>query len=308
MTPLSPKTPDRDVRLALVALGAVLGVTVAWWALALWPVPGETPAWLSRAREVCFNADDAGLPDVSGWMLLIGQPLGMFGFLAVVWPRPLGQGLAWLGGRAGGRAVLVGAVLLVVGGITATAVRVSRVATAQAASVRLPPSMPAADHPRLDRAAPPLGLVNQRGERVELEALAGRPAVVTFAFGHCGDICPLVVENARRARDEAWGPDGATLVVVTLDPWRDTPARLPGLAERWQLGPGDHLLGGTVDEVEAVLDAWNMARQRDPTTGDVAHPPLLYLVDAEGTIVFATISGRATIVELARRMSGPGQG
>jgi protein SCO1/2 len=166
--------------------------------------------------------------------------------------------------------------------------------------------MPAADHPRLDRAAPPLGLIDQHGETVGLERLAGRPVLVTFAFGHCADICPLVVDNARRARDEAWGSDGAALVVVTLDPWRDTPARLPDLAERWRLGPGDHLLGGPVDEVEAVLDAWNMARERDPMTGDVAHPPLLYLVDAEGSIVFATLSGRETIVELARRLSRPG--
>jgi protein SCO1/2 len=298
---------DREGRLALLALGAVLVVTVAWWALALWPVPGETPAWLSRAREVCFNADADGLPDVSGWMLLIGQPLGMFGFLVVVWPRPVAWGLAGLAtAGAGGRAVLALAVVVVLGGVTATGVRVSRVARAQAASVRLPPGMPAADHPRLDRAAPSLGLVDQRGETVSLESLAGRPALVTFAFGHCADICPLVVDNARRARDEAWGPDGAALVVVTLDPWRDTPARLPDLAERWRLGPADHLLGGPIDEVEAVLDAWNMARERNPTTGDVAHPPLLYLVDAGGTIVFATLSGRETIVELARRLSRSG--
>jgi protein SCO1/2 len=304
---LSSTSPDREGRLALLALGAILVVTVAWWALALWPVPGETPAWLSRAREVCFNADADGLPDVSGWMLLIGQPLGMFGFLVVVWPRPVAWGLAGLAtAGAGGRAVLALAVVVVLGGVTATGVRVSRVARAQAASVRLPPGMPAADHPRLDRAAPSLGLVDQRGETVSLESLAGRPALVTFAFGHCADICPLVVDNARRARDEAWGPDGAALVVVTLDPWRDTPARLPDLAERWRLGPADHLLGGPIDEVEAVLDAWNMARERNPTTGDVAHPPLLYLVDAGGTIVFATLSGRETIVELARRLSRSG--
>lgn len=304
---MSSTSPDREGRLALLALGAILVVTVAWWALALWPVPGETPAWLSRAREVCFNADADGLPDVSGWMLLIGQPLGMFGFLVVVWPRPVAWGLAGLAtAGAGGRAVLALAVVVVLGGVTATGVRVSRVATAQAASVRLPPGMPAADHPRLDRAAPSLGLVDQRGETVSLESLAGRPALVTFAFGHCADICPLVVDNARRARDEAWGPDGAALVVVTLDPWRDTPARLPDLAERWRLGPADHLLGGPIDEVEAVLDAWNMARERNPTTGDVAHPPLLYLVDAGGTIVFATLSGRETIVELARRLSRSG--
>ncbi len=301
MSPDGGNRLDRGGRLALLALGAVLVITAGWWALALWPAPGATPEWLARARAVCFNAGPDGLPDVSGWMLLIGQPLGMLGFLAVVWPRPLARGLGWLGRRRAGQAALAATVLLVVAGLAGAGVRVARAAAADAPP-RLPAGMAASDHPRLDRPAPALGLVDHRGERVDLSALEGRPALVTFAFGHCADICPLVVENARRARDEAWGPDGASLVVVTLDPWRDTPGRLPDLAERWQLGPGDHMLGGEVEEVEAVLDAWNVARERDTRTGDVAHPPLLYLVDATGTIAFATLSGKDVVVGLAERL------
>ncbi|HSG48333.1 MAG TPA: SCO family protein [Longimicrobiales bacterium] len=292
---------EEGQRLALLALGAVLLVTVGWWALALWPVPTGTPEWLSRARAVCFNAGPDGLPDVSGWMLLIGQPLGMLGFLVVVWPRELSGGVRWLATRRGGQATLAGAGVFLLAGLLGTGVRVANAAGAQAPP-RLPPGMAAADHPRLDKAAPELGLVDHRGERVALADLEGRPALVTFAFGHCADICPLVVENARRARDEAWGPDGATLVVVTLDPWRDTAGRLPELARRWALGPADHMLGGDVEEVEAVLDAWNVARHRDPMTGDVAHPPLVYLLDADGTIAFATLSGKETLVGLAGRM------
>ncbi len=296
---------DRDGRLALLALGAILAVTMAWWALALWPTPGETPGWLVRAREVCFNAGDDGLPGVSGWMLLIGQPLGMTLFLLFVWPRAVGRGLGWLMGWGGGRVALLAVTLVVIGGLGAAGARVSRVAEDRAPPVSLPPGMPAADHPRQDRPAPALGLVNQRAETVTLADLAGRPAIVTFAFGHCGDICPLVVENARRARDEAWGTNGGTLVVVTLDPWRDTPGRLPDLAERWRLGPGDHLLGGDVEAVEAVLNAWNVARERNPTTGDVAHPPLTYLLDRDGVLTYVTLSGRNVLVELAREVETP---
>ena len=298
---MSGRTLDRGELLALMALGIVLLVTVAWWALALWPTPTATPEWLSRARAVCFNAGPDGMPDASGWILLIGQPMGMLGFLVVVWPEQLGRGLSWLARRRGGQVTLAATALMLLGGLLGTGVRVARAAAAQAPA-QLPAGMAASQHPRLDREAPALGLVDHRGDRVELSDLVGRPALVTFAFGHCGDICPLVVENARRARDEAWGPDGASLVVVTLDPWRDTPGRLPDLAERWQLGPGDHMLGGEVDEVEAVLDAWNVARQRDLQTGDLAHPPLLYLLDESGTIAFATLSGRETIVGLAGRL------
>jgi hypothetical protein len=66
------------------------------------------------------------------------------------------------------------------------------------------------------------------------------------------------------------------------------------------MGPGDHVLSG--GEVESVVDAWNVARQRDLRTGDLAHPPLIYVVDASGTIAFATLSGGRKLVQLARRL------
>ncbi|MDT8369773.1 MAG: SCO family protein [Longimicrobiales bacterium] len=296
-----PRRLDPDARLALLALGAVGVVTVAWWWLALAPAAGE-PEWLTRTRQVCFNLGPDGLPGVSGWMLLIGQPLVLLAFLGVVWPAPLRRGVGWIVGSPPGRLIGGVAVVGVLAGATSTTMRVTRVIEARAARLELPAGMAAADHPRLDRPAPPLDLVDQAGRRVTWDDLAGRPTVVTFGFGHCGDICPIVVENARAARDEAWGPGGAALVVVTLDPWRDTPARLGELAERWHLAPGDRVLGGAVAEVEAVLDAWTVARERDLATGDIAHPPLVYLVDATGTLAFVTLSGRETIVELAERM------
>jgi protein SCO1 len=301
--PAAATPREHDARLAFTALGAVFAITVGWWALALWPVPGD-PEWLERARAVCFNAGPDGLPDVSGWMLLIGQPLGMFGFLVVVWPGPVVEGLRWAATRPVGQAGLALALLFTMGGLTGTGMRVASAMAARAPIESLPVNMTVAEHPRLDWEAAELGLSDQRGELLTLASLEGRPAFVTFAFGNCHDICPLVVQQARAARDAAWGPEGAALVVITLDPWRDTPARLPAVAGRWGLeGPRDHLLGGTVSEVEAVLDAWNVARSRDPVTGDIAHPSLTFLLSEEGTIAFATLSGRETMLGLAKRLT-----
>lgn len=294
---------DREASLALWGLGLVFGITVVWWALALWPAPGQTPQWLELARSVCFNAGPDGLPGVSGWILLIGQPLGMFGFLAVVWPQAVARGLGTALHRPLGRLGLLGIFLISVGGLLGTGVRVARAMDAQVAPVLLPSVMTAAEHPRLDQAGAPLDLLDHRERMLTLDDLRGRPAVVTFAFGNCHDICPVVVDQARRARDAVWGPEGAAMVVVTLDPWRDTPGRLPDLAARWSLeGPSNHLLGGSVEEVERVLDGWNVARYRDPNTGDVAHPPLIYFLSADGSIAFATLSGYGIMVELGRRL------
>ena len=36
--------------LALGALAVILGVTAAWWALALWPAGDVEPEWLARGK------------------------------------------------------------------------------------------------------------------------------------------------------------------------------------------------------------------------------------------------------------------
>jgi protein SCO1/2 len=170
--------------------------------------------------------------------------------------------------------------------------------------------MPPDTYPRLDREAPPLSLVDHRGERLALDALTGRPALVTFAFGNCETICPVIVhdtlaaqEIVRRQSAADDEPDAVPrVVIVSLDPWRDTPARLAHLADHWKLGDDAHVLSGSVAEVEAVLDAWNVARRRDPKTGDVTHPSLVYILDEQGAIAFATRGNTAAMVELLGRI------
>ena len=64
------------------------------------------------------------------------------------------------------------------------------------------------------------------------------------------------------------------------------------------------MLSGTVAEVNAALDALQVARQRVPDTGDIVHPALVYVLDGEGTIAYAA-SGHADLIEeLARRAAG----
>lgn len=297
------RVEERDATYAVVALVAILIVTVGWWALALWPAD-EDVEWLARARLACFNMGSDGLPDASGWMLLVGQPLSMLAFLALVWPREVAAGVSRAARGTLGRAALAVSVAIIVTGIAAASMRVASARAARTPPTELGGAMTADDHPRLDRDAPSLDLVDQRGERVTLETLRGRPALVTFAFANCHDICPVVVAQARAVRDAVWPGGNASLVIVTLDPWRDTPARLPALASLWGLAdPRAYVLGGTVDEVEAVLDRWNVARTRDTATGQVAHPPLTYLLDDAGRIAFVTLSGHDVLRALAGRLA-----
>jgi protein SCO1/2 len=270
--------------LALGALALILAVTAAWWALALLPLAAATPEWLLRAREVCFGAAPDALPDAGGWILLVGEPIGLLAVLVVVWGDALREGFRLASARPAGRILLAGVGLGLVIGLGAAARLVAQ-AQAQPFATGAPRSRPiAADG--LDRTAPALRLVDQHGDSVDLQRFRGRPVIVTFGFGHCTTICPLTVQAARSAVRRL-ADRRAALLVVTLDPWRDTPSRLPFLAAQWELDRDMHVLGGDVPAVESALSAWRVPRARNLASGDVAHPALVYIVDGGGRLAYA---------------------
>ena len=292
---------ERDEVQAFAGLIALFTITAAWWLLALWPV-ANGPAWLERTRYVCFGVDASGLPDAGGWIGLVGGPLGMLTILAFGWQRGM-RGLLQRSYASPSLAVtlrlmLFGCVLLIGGAV----LRLHEVR----ASTILPTNTDAepGDVPRLDRPAPRLGLVTQYGDTLAVAQLAGRPLLVTFAFAHCETVCPLVVTDALRAQEmlQRRG-DSIAVVVVTLDPWRDTPSRLPQMAAGWGIPQtGAWVLSGAIADVERVLDAWEVPRTRDARTGEVTHPTLTYVVDEAGRIAFAA-NGRAdALVSLIERL------
>ncbi len=285
----------------LGSIAFILAVTLGWWTLALWSVPGA-PDWLERTRSVCFNLTESGLPDASGWLLLFGQPPTMLAVLLAGWRSEVATSLRRLSAGRGGRITMGATAGLVLAGMVLAGARVADAAlpAVEWGTGIAAPSAP----PRLDRPWPELpALVDQRGESFDRSDLGSRPALITFAFGHCETLCPVVVQAARAAR-ESLGGDWAT-VVLTLDPWRDTPARLESLERGFGLDPSrDFVVGAEVADVEAALDAWKVARTRDPRTGDVTHPGLVYLVDRSGIVVYLATGGVDQLVALGRLIDG----
>ncbi|HET9010502.1 MAG TPA: SCO family protein [Gemmatimonadaceae bacterium] len=267
--------------LALVTLLAIVAITTAWWALALWPAGASEPEWLVRTRAACFGAAPGGLPDAGGWILLIGEPLGMMGVFLAIWRQSLAEDLRRLRADPLWRIVvgnLTVAAIVAVGLLGARVARgygVGRSVTTRNAGVLT----------RLDAVAPSVTLVDQHEQQVALGDYRGRPALLTVAFGHCTTVCPTIVGDLMAARRSA-GRTDVRLLVLTLDPWRDTPDRLPTLAEHWGLARDDRVLSGSIAEVEAALDGLGIARTRNETTGAVDHVATVLFLDARGRVAW----------------------
>jgi cytochrome oxidase Cu insertion factor (SCO1/SenC/PrrC family) len=282
---------------ALATLGLILAITASWWALALWPVPSDGPQWVLLTREVCFGSTPDGLPNAGGWVLLVGQPLGMIGLLAAVWGAELRAGLALAMGRASGQLAVGIATALMVTGAWSVAARV-RDAGREPFSTGAERDI-ATQLTRLRDVPPAMALTDQSGRDVTLEDFRGRPVVVAFAYAHCQTICPVIVSDllAAQQRLEEARP---VVVVVTLDPWRDTPSRLPSIAKQWGLGSDAHVLSGPPETVERTLNAWRVPRTRNQRTGDLTHPPIVYVIGADGRIAYA-VGGNADAITAAVR-------
>jgi cytochrome oxidase Cu insertion factor (SCO1/SenC/PrrC family) len=284
-------------------------VTVSWWALAFWPVD-VSPGWLTIAREVCFGVRDSGLPDTAGWMTLMLAPLGMLIGIFVVWGDEIVDSFGMMRRHFWGAVclgVLIGAPLasaVWIGKFTADAMELSRAdeGAFDASNIgAMPPG-----YPRLNRTAPDFSLVDQHGNTVSPADWQGKVVIMTFAYAHCATVCPMVVHRLVRAMEMK--PDYPVQpVIVTLDPWRDTPSSLASLVKRWELPDGYQLLSGSPEAVSAMLEAYNAGGSRDEQTGEIAHPPLYYVIDTEGKLAYGLNNPPVDwLVEAGRRVATAG--
>ncbi|HEX6314312.1 MAG TPA: SCO family protein [Gemmatimonadaceae bacterium] len=259
---------------ALAALGVIGLVTAAWWALALYPA-ASAPEWVSRTRLACFGAEPGGLPNAGGWILLAGQPAGMLAMLFAGWGGVLRRDLRWAAGREWGKGLFGVAAVALVWGVAGAVSVVSDVRRGERFVLNDP--VPVAQAVTV----PALRLVDQLGRDFDLRSLQGRPVLVSFAFAHCETMCPTAIRELLRIRAES-GRDDIPIVVVTVDPWRDVPSRLATIAKAWNLSTADRVLSGSVEDVNAVLDAWGIGRRRDEMTGEVFHSLAAVLVNQDG--------------------------
>ena len=75
--------------------------------------------------------------------------------------------------------------------------------------------------------ATPFELTDQNGKTVTEQTLLGKSSAWFFGFTHCPDVCPTALAEMAQVLKEL-GPDAdkLTVVFVSVDPARDTPALL----------------------------------------------------------------------------------
>ncbi len=114
---------------------------------------------------------------------------------------------------------------------------------------------------------PDLVLTDTQGKKYDLRAATkGRPTLIYFGYTHCPDICPLTMNNIAVAKKQLpkAEQDKLSVVFVTTDPARDTPAELG----KWLKGIDPQFVGLTGDFATIQAAARTLGISIEPTHKD----------------------------------------
>jgi protein SCO1/2 len=114
---------------------------------------------------------------------------------------------------------------------------------------------------------PDLVLTDTKGEKYDLrKETKGKPTLIYFGYTHCPDICPLTMNNIAVAKKQLpkSEQDKLTVVFVTTDPARDTPAELG----KWLKGIDTRFVGLTGDFATIQASARTLGISIEPTHKD----------------------------------------
>jgi protein SCO1 len=174
------------------------------------------------------------------------------------------------------RVVLFAATIGIGIGLAAALVHRSQGSAAQPSPLRAQISWAAGAKP-----APGLALRDQSGARISLQSLRGRVVLLTFLDSKCVRECPIeghvLGDVFRRMKGTS-----ALALVVSVDPWADTPSSAGTFAARAGWSGNWRWLLGDRAALAPVWRAYNVAVKRTP--GDILHSTALYLIDPVGDL------------------------
>jgi protein SCO1/2 len=154
-------------------------------------------------------------------------------------------------------------------------------------------TLAAADEVPETAEAPPGGdftLVSSTGP-VSVQDFRGKVALLFFGYTKCPDVCPTSLAYMTAALNELDESElaGVQPIFVSVDPQRDTPARLEEYLEYFH--PAYLGLTGTEDEIAEVSKLYGAKYYQVELEGSavgyaVNHSAAVYLVDQDGTLRF----------------------
>jgi protein SCO1/2 len=139
-------------------------------------------------------------------------------------------------------------------------------------------------------AVPDFTLEAAGDQTVSLSDFRGQWVYLYFGYTFCPDACPVTLSKLAQLRDQLGDDaDRMQVIMVTVDPERDTPAVLADYVTRFN--PSFIGLAGTPEAIDAAGHPFGLYYQRNEGTTSggylVDHTTRTYLIDPEGNALVA---------------------
>lgn len=144
---------------------------------------------------------------------------------------------------------------------------------------------PTRDLPKLFP-VPNASLIDDTGQPVHLDSMKGSVTVYDFIFTSCTGICPVMSMNMAQLITKLPKDAPVRFVSISVDPERDTPAKLREYAERFRKDDRWTFLTGDRDEiVKLSVEGFKLAAG-DPVPGGepLLHSSKFAVADRNGVI------------------------
>lgn len=136
----------------------------------------------------------------------------------------------------------------------------------------------------------PLALTDQAGANAALDRYRGSPVLVSMFYASCPHVCPMLIATTQRLERELpeAGRGRLRVLMVSLDPARDTPPKLAELARRHNADLSRWTFArAAADDVRRLAAVLGIQYRQLPD-GEFNHSSVISLLDPEGRIVART--------------------
>lgn len=122
-------------------------------------------------------------------------------------------------------------------------------------------------------------LVAADGEARTLTDFEEQLVIVFFGFTNCPDVCPLTMGRLANIYADLGEPDDLQVVMITVDPQRDTPEVVQSYVEGFH--PDFMGLSGTPEEIAAAAESFFVGYEMDEHHG-IIHTDSVAVLDRQG--------------------------
>ncbi len=126
----------------------------------------------------------------------------------------------------------------------------------------------------------------QKKENLKLDHFRDKITVAAMVFTHCESACPRIVADMQRIESSLSEKDlqQVTFLLISMDPERDTPARLTEFSAEHKLNANWTLICSSLDATMEIANVLGV-KVKKLEGGGFDHSNIIHIFDQEGVIV-----------------------